>query len=569
MSTRTEPSIAFPDLPRSELERAIEELVDKAREVLSTQGRLRNLLSASRAIAEDLDLAVVLRRIAQAAVDLVGAQYGALGVIGPDDQLEQFIHVGLSDERAEEIGHLPRGRGVLGALITDPRPVRLEHLIEDPRSAGFPHHHPAMDSFLGVPIRVREEVFGNLYLTNRAGGPFTPEDEELLLALAASAGVAIDNARLFGETQRRQRWALASAEVTAALLNEEGSDPLSLIAGSVIDLTGAVVVALVTTTSAGALAVENAWGADADAFRGRVFGASGSLSGRVIASRNPALSLGLVHPESVDGEQFTGPAMGVPLTRPDGLDAALIVVRPAGSGRFLESDLDMTSDFAAHASVALELREARDARERVALLEDRSRIARDLHDNVIQRLFGAGLSINAMDLHSAPKSVQQRAETVSGLLDEAIAEIRKSVFALRSTSRSGPTARHRLLDVVGEAADAFPTPPRISFEGPLDDLVPDDLVDDLEAVVREGLSNAARHADATSVALTVRADRRSISVRVTDDGRGPGDSTRASGTKNLESRALAWGGSSSLTPGDAGGSILDWEVPTPGQEEAS
>jgi signal transduction histidine kinase len=569
MSGNEHPSIGFPDLPRSELERAIGELVDRAQDVLTTQGRLRNLLRATSAIAEDLDLPVVLERIAQAAVDLVGSDYGALGVIGSAGQLEQFIHVGISPERAKEIGNLPQGRGVLGALITSPHPVRLEQLADDPRSSGFPDHHPRMDGFLGVPIRVRGEAYGNLYLTNSASGGFSSEDEELLIALAASAGVAIDNARLFGETQRRQRWATASAEVSAALLDEEGPDPLRLVANAIMELSDASLVAVVSVTNVGALAVEDAWGADAAAFNGRVFPYDGSLSGRVIESGNPALSPGLLYPDPPAAELFTGPAMGVPLLGAGGRGTTLVVARPPGSPQFTDSDLDMTSEFAGHASVALELRQARLIRARLALLEDRSRIARDLHDNVIQRLFGAGLALNALDLAVLPGSAHAKVEAVSVLLDEAIAEIRKSVFALSSTDRSRRSARHRLLEVVSESASSFPVPPRVTLDGQLDELATPALLDDLEAVIREGLSNSARHAEASSASVTVHADGDTISVRITDDGRGLGLVTRASGTRNLAARAEAWGGSSRLSDGDDGGAILQWAVPTPAPEGAA
>lgn len=563
---RTESPMQFPELPRSELERAIGDLVEKAQGVLQTQGRLRSLLAATRAIAEELDLEVVLRRIASAAVDLVGSRYGALGVIGPDGRLEQFIHVGIDEELAHRIGHLPRGRGVLGALIADPRPVRLEHLADDPRSSGFPAHHPSMDGFLGVPIRVRGEVFGNLYLTDRTDGPFSEEDEELLMSLAAAAGVAIENARLYGDTRRRQRWALAQAEVVSALLDDDGGDPLGLIAASVIRLTDAAVVALVTRTPAGAFATEAAWGEDAEAYAGRVFSASATPAAQVVASGNPALSLGLAHPGSPDGQESTGSAMTVPLTRPGGPDAALLVARAPGAPRFIDLDLDMIADFAAHAGVALELRGARAARERLALLEDRGRIARDLHDNVIQRLFGAGLSLNGMDLDAMPASARERIDGVSVLLDEAIAEIRTSVFQLRSTQRSGPTARHRLLDVVSEVAGSFPTPPRIAFDGYVDRVVAGSLLDDVEAVVREGLANAVRHADATSVSVFVAVDERRVVVQITDDGRGPGAAERSSGTANLRARAASRGGSSGLAAGDVGGSVLTWTVPTASEE---
>jgi len=566
MSGDEHPPIGFPDLPRSELERAIGELVDRAQDVLTTQGRLRSLLRATGSIAEDLDLPVVLKRIAQAAVDLVGSDYGALGVIGAAGELEQFIHVGISAERAHEIGDLPRGRGVLGALIASPHPFRLEHLTDDPRSSGFPDHHPPMDGFLGVPIRVRGEAYGNLYLTNSASGRFSSEDEELLISLAASAGVAIDNARLFGETQRRQRWATASAEIGAALLDEEGTDPLRLVANAIMELSNASLVAVVAATDVGALVVEDAWGVDAAAFNGRVFPYEGSLSGRVIASGNPALSAGLRYPDPPDGELFTGPAMGVPLSGAGGRGTTLIVARPPGSPQFTDSDLDMTSDFASHASVALELRQARLTRARVALLEDRSRIARDLHDNVIQRLFGAGLALNALDLAALPGPAQGRVEAVSGLLDEAIAEIRKSVFALSSADRNGRSARHRLLEVVSESASSFPIPPRVTLKGRLDELATPDLLDDVEAVIREGLSNSARHAEASSASVTVHADRDTVSVRIIDDGRGLVATTRASGTRNLAARAEARGGSSRLRNGDDGGAVLEWSVPTPLQD---
>lgn len=562
-----DPSVHFPDLPRSELERAIADLVDKANRVLETQGRLRQLLTATRSVGDGLDLPTLLRRIAQAAADLVGAQYGALGVIGADGELEQFIHVGIDDETAARIGDLPRGLGLLGAVIADPAPIRLDHLGSDLRSHGFPPNHPPMDSFLGVPIRVRDEVFGNLYLTNRfGGGPFTTEDEELLTALATSAAVAIDNARLYGEAELRQRWALASAETAAALLSAETSDPLATVARTVARLTDAAVVCFVERSSNGAAVVEGSWGDEADAFRGRAHPLAVTMSETVIESGNPRLSPGVPYPSAPD--ESTGPAMVVPIGRPDGSRGALAIARPAGAARFVDADLDMAMEFASHASVALELRESRLAHERLALLEDRNRIARDLHDNVIQRLFGAGLALNGVDLALLPEPARAKVDLVTGLLDEAIAEIRTSVFALRATSRQRSAARHRLLDVVSAAADAFPHPPRVSLEGDLDALVPERVLDDLEAVVREGLSNAARHAGADGVSVSVTVQAEEIRVTVEDDGCGAAGAARASGLRNLAERAQAWGGSAALQPGATCGSVLEWRIPTPVRERA-
>ncbi|WP_210481211.1 GAF domain-containing sensor histidine kinase [Naasia sp. SYSU D00948] len=562
-----DPPINFPELPRSELERAIQELVDKASSVLSTQGRLRSLLAAARAINQNLDLPVVLRSIAQAAVDLVGARYGALAVIGPDGDLEQYVQVGLTDETMASLPYSHRSP-LGGTGSPGPKPIPLETITRDPGSVGFPEFQPPIKCFLGVPIRVRGEIFGNLYLIDRAGGSFTAEDEELLTALAGTAGSAIDQARLLEETQWGRRWAIASAEVSSGLLNADGADPLALIAESVASLTNASLVLLIRETSVSALVVEHAWGEDADLFVGRVLPKEGSMIGSVIASGNPIVSPGVREPEGGDWEAFAGPAMVLPLSGASGAYGALAVVRAPGSQHFHDIETNLAGDFARHASVALELREARHARERIALLEERSRIARDLHDNVIQRLFGAGLTLHSIDIDSLPPMVRTKLGQVGEMMDQAISEIRKSVFALSTTERTNSTARHRLLDVVGEAASSFPTPPRIVFEGQLDEWAPDAMVDDLEAVIREGLANAARHAHASGVAVSVAADEREISVCITDDGRGPGATDRASGTANLEARALGWGGRSVLRPGEEGGAVLEWRVPTPARGAA-
>jgi signal transduction histidine kinase len=192
-------SFTFPDESRGDLDKALDDLMVRAREVLDTQGRLRSLLKANQAIIENLDLAVVLQRIVEAAVELVDAQYGALGVISPHGDLEQFINVGMTPEQVAIVGHLPSGRGLLGAVIDHPHAIRIPLIAEHELSVGFPPNHPAMTSFLGVPVRVRDAVYGNLYLTNQKSGAFTEEDEQLVTALAATAGIAIENARLFAE----------------------------------------------------------------------------------------------------------------------------------------------------------------------------------------------------------------------------------------------------------------------------------------------------------------------------------------------------------------------------------
>lgn len=552
--------IAFPDEPRSELERTIGELVESAQKVLQTQGRLRSLLRANRAVVEELELESVLRRIAQAAVDLVDAEYGALGVLAPDGHLEQFVHVGMPEATAREIGHLPEGHGILGAVIDQGQPIRLDHLGGDPRSTGFPPHHPAMDGFLGVPIRVRDEVFGNLYLTNPASGRFTEEDQELVTALAATAGIAIDNARLFDETRRRQRWSAALAEVTAALLSEGADDVLGIVADRVASVIDADLVCIVVPEpDPGMLRIDTARGDGAESLRGQVYPAAGTLAGRALAGRALAAVDAQDAGEQFDWQPALGPTIALPLGSSGDIMGVLTVSRGPGGPRFTTTDLEMAADFANQAGVAAELTRARADRQRLELVDERSRIARDLHDNVIQRLFGTGLSLQAL-AGALPASQRDGVLEQVDAIDAAIAEIRTAVFSLSQQPRARTTGlRHRILDVVAESAHALPSPPRLTFGGPVDLMVTGEVIEDVVAVVRETLANIARHAAASviDVAVTVTGDE--VAVVVDDDGRGVDPaSTRSSGTANLAHRAGSRGGTFRLEPRAGGGTRATW-----------
>jgi signal transduction histidine kinase len=560
-ATRTGSS--FDEAPHSALEKTIEELVERAQRVLATQARLRSLLRANRAIVEQLDLEQVLRTIAEAALDLVDASYGALGVIAPDGTLEQFIHVGMSEEQAATIGHLPEGHGLLGAVIDSAAPIRLEHLGADPRSTGFPRHHPAMDTFLGVPIRVRDEIFGNLYLTNRADGPFSQEDEELVTALAATAGIAIENARLFDEAQRRQRWSAALAEVTSALLSGESDDVLGVVADGVATAVGAhLVCVIVPVPDSADMVVEVARGTDAETVRGRVLAREGTIAGRVleegvVVSREAPLA---DDPESTKLD--VGPTVALPLNAFGRTLGVLTISRPANGVRFTDTDLSMAADFAAQASVAIELASARADRAQLDLVEDRSRIARDLHDHVIQRLFASGLSLQSTAL-LAPEPLRAAIGEQVGMIDTAIADIRTAVFTLTSQPTTTSTRlRHRVLDAVGELSEDEENTPRLTFAGPVDLLVTDGIADDVMAVVREGLSNAVRHSGASQIEIDVSTDGSSVTVTVTDDGRGMDPKKdRSSGTANLAERARRRAGTFALTTPTGGGTALNWSVP--------
>lgn len=551
--------LTFPERSRSNLDETIQRLVTEAQGVLAAQSRLRNLLRATRIVADELELSVVLERIVEAAVELVGARYGALGVIGPDGSLEQFIHVGLAPELVAQIGHLPRGRGVLGALIDEQAPIRLEHLSDDPRSIGFPDGHPPMDSFLGVPVRVRNETFGNLYLTEHADGPFSEEDQELLVALAATAGAAIDHARLYDETKRRQRWAEASAEITAALLSEHTEDSLDLLIERVSTLADADLVCIVTPVDESTLRVDRARGEFAMDAVGREFPRMGSASGRALEAGQPVLA---------ESTAFIDPRLGmtiaVPLVPTGDVTGVLTASRTPQRPSFTESDLGMIADFAGQASVAIRLVDAREDRERLALVDERARIARDLHDTVIQRLFGAGLGLQAIagstDAPTAARIVEQIAT-----LDAAIADIRTAIFAITSSPASAPTLRHRILDLFTELSTVVQEAPRLAFAGPVDLMVESDLADDLVAVVREGLTNVGRHAAATTTSVSITVDAGEVVVEIVDDGVGvPAEPVRSSGTANLAARALARGGTFDLVPQSPRGTRLAWRVPIEG-----
>ena len=359
------------------------------------------LLDAVITVGADLDLPVVLQHIVESAVSLVDARYGALGVLDESRTgLSEFITVGLADAERRAIGSLPKGHGILGVLIVDPRPIRLPDLREHPDSYGFPPNHPPMRSFLGVPIRIRDQVFGNLYLTDKTTAEvFTDIDEELVVGLAAAAAVAVENARLH-----------------------------------------------------------------------------------------------------------------------------------------------------------LRVRE-------LALIEDRDRIARDLHDTVIQRLFATGLRLQGTARMAQTPELADRIASAVDDLDLTVKYIRTAIFGLESSKVAAAGLRHRVLTLTGESAGPLGFEPRVLFDGPVDS-VAEDVAIDVLAVLREALANVARHAGAKQVEVELTADR-DVVLRVTDDGIGLPEKRRAAGRglANMAARATALGGSMVAKAGAAGGTTVEWRVP--------
>jgi signal transduction histidine kinase len=554
-------------LPSLGLDELLAELQVRLQAVLATRDRVNALFDAVLGVGTNLDIEVVLRGIVESAVSLVDAQYGAMGVIGEGGRLAEFIPVGLTEHQIGEIHHWPEGRGLLGALIRDPRPVRIADLSGHELSSGFPRGHPPMISFLGVPIRIRDEVYGNLYLTNkRGGGQFDSEDEAVLIALAAAAGVAIENARLYDEARRQQRWLAASGEVTRMLLSGAGvSDALALITARSLEMSGADLVMLALPTPGGELLeISHAAGENAQHARGLVLPASGSASGIVVASGQTLTITDFTHDDRVAtvARQALnlGPAVLVPLGAAGNVRGVLTAGRRPGAMPLAPAAADMLGTFASQAGIALELAEHRKQVERVAVFEDRDRIARDLHDLVIQRLYATGISLQGLVSQIAAPEAAVRVSQAVDALDETIREIRSTIFALQARPQPDPAGlRTRIVAIAGEMTGILGFAPALLLDGPLDD-VPADLGEHLLGVLREALSNAARHARATTVEVQVRAAGE-LSLTVSDNGAGINPVGRRSGLANLDKRARACGGSLSVGPADGGGTELCWRVP--------
>jgi signal transduction histidine kinase len=561
--------------PNLQLDELLAELQGRLTAVLATRDRMRGLLEAVVAIGSGLDLESTLRRIVETAVGLVDATYGALGVIDGDGRLAEFIPVGLSQDEIEHIHHWPEGRGLLGLLIEDPRPLRLADMAAHPASSGFPTGHPPMRGFLGVPLRVRDEVFGNLYLTNkRDGGEFTEDDEAVLVALGAAAGVAVENARLYDAARRQQRWIQASAEVTIKLLSGSASgEVLADVTRQALELSGADLAVLALPDEEGRrLTITYAEGDGAAATRGLVLPAGQSLSGQVLATGEPLTSADFAHDERAStaargAMSQIGPAAVFPLGAPGNVRGVLTVGRRHGAAPFPPAPADVVASFAAQAGVALELAASRDAAERLSLYEDRDRIARDLHDLVIQRLYATGMSLEGTLHMVARPEVANRISNAVDAMDETIKDIRATIFQLQTRDDARqPGLRGDIVALVEEMTPMLGFAPSLRLGPGLGAGVGQDTAEQALAALREALSNAARHSGASQVDVTVDVDPDGIlTVQVTDNGTGLPPEGRRSGLSNLASRADKLGGELKLSPANPDavrpGTRLEWRVP--------
>ncbi|MFB7242537.1 histidine kinase [Streptomyces populi] len=538
--------------------------------------RVPRLLEAVRSVGSGLELHSKLDRICETAAELTGARYAAIGVVAEGGEgLADFVHHGVDEETVRRIGRRPDGhKGLLGALIRDPDPVRLANLADDPRCCGFPAGHPPMHSFLGVPIRVQGEIFGNLYLAEkRGGGTFDDDDLDMVRVLATEAGIAVGNARLYEAAQQRERWIDGSVAVTTALLaGGDAEDALQTVAEQARRLSGSAAGIVLLPVEEGGLEVV------------------------AVASDHPSKELGVVVPpeselvvELRDGKPVFladasadprmradltrdyGPVMMLPLQSDGRVLGALLTPRSREGRQFTETERTLATRFASQAALALMMAETQRDRERLAVYEDRDRIARDLHDLVIQRLFATGMMLESAQRRSNVPEVRRGVGRAVDELDITIQEIRTAIFALRQDPAEMPSGlRTRVLREINTAAVPLGFQPGHRFTGPVDTLVGELAGKNLIAALREALSNAFRHAGASRIEVSVDADvllpdgRPGVRLAVADNGVGIPEGGRRSGLKNLERRAESLGGASWHGPGigaDGGGATVVWQVP--------
>lgn len=541
------------------------EVQDRIEQIVEGRDRLDGLIDAILAITSGLKLDATLRAIVHTAAELVDARYGALGVRGYDHRLVEFVYEGIDEETRHLIGSLPEGRGVLGALIEEPKPIRLDDISRHPASVGFPLHHPPMRTFLGVPVRIRDEVFGNLYLTEKADGqPFSDDDEVLVQALAAAAGIAVDNARLFEESRTREAWIEATRDIGTQML--AGADPamvFRLIAEEALTLMAgaATLVAVPLDDEAPACEVDDlviveVAGEISPAVKQMTVAVSGTSLGGVFHDRTPRrfdrLDL------AVDGPVEPGPALVLPLRAADTVAGVLVALRSADEQPFSDKQLDMMAAFADQAALAWRLATAQRQMREVEILTDRDRIARDLHDHVIQRLFAVGLTLQGAAPRARVPAVRESIYSSIDDLQEIIQEIRSAIFDLHAGPSRATGLRHRLDKVIDQLAiPALHT--TVQYTGPLS-VVDTVLANHAEAVLREAVSNAVRHANATSLAINVSVED-DVRVEVVDDGVGISGDITESGLRNLRQRADDAGGEFTVENMPTGGTLLRWSAP--------
>jgi signal transduction histidine kinase len=533
--------------------------------VESAREQTQQLLDIVLGISSDLDLDATLDRIVDAARTLTGARYGALAVRADDGRMLSFIHHGMDAATVATIGHLPVGKGLLSIPLDETPALRLTELADHRSAIGFPAGHPAMHAFLGVPITVRDSVFGSLYLTHdEPGRVFSESDEVSAHLLASAAAAAIDNAQLFERVRTNARWTRASRAIVTALLSESEPllRPMQLIAERACELSDAeqAIVLVPDAEEQTTLVVSTAVGVNAEQVVGQCIPIEGSTSGEVFRSGEPVITESLRHPIQAFTDVGRRPAVAMPLTAEGTTLGVIVVARSASSAPFDPSYLDLVRDFASHAAIAMALATGRRRERELALLADRERIAHDLHDHVIQRLFAAGLNLQGSIARSTSPEVNARLARTVDDLQATIETIRSTIFELHSPAAGSTNLRTRLEKLVGDLTRDRDVAAAVRVSGPLG-AVADIIADHAEAVVAEAVSNAVRHSGASRIDVVVTiAD--TFALDVIDDGAGiPAKNARLSGLANMHRRAEVLAGLCEIGAAEAGGTRVHWAVP--------
>ena len=522
----------------------------------ASTGDARALLDAVVAMTSDPDQHRVLQRIVDAACELAGARYGFLGIVDAAGSFSDYVLHGMTPEEIAAIPAFPRGLGILRVIIDEPAPLRLEHLAEHPEAFGFPGQHPPMDSFLGVPVRVGGEVFGNLYLTEKEGGAtFTAADEQLVDALARAAGFVIDNARTLHRTERDRTWLAASAEVGEELAaGTEGEDAWGHLA----------VAARAAAGSRWALVVQAG-----DDGRHEVLTLDGDAVpdiARLLEDVGEPLARADAAGEVTAADHAGAPALVVPLQSRVADRSLLVLVWARGDRRPDADEVARTIGFAESVSLALDRAQALAERQELMLVADRDRIARDLHDIVIQRLFATGLALQGVRQMSSGEATRSRIDDAVADLDVTIRDIRSTIFELQH--RRETSFRAEVRSLVKEYVPVLGFTPLVRTTGPVDAGLPDEEADHLLATLREALSNVARHADAGSCLVEVALRDEWLHLVVVDDGVGLSGDAPESGLRNARRRAADSGGRMRLGRAEPHGTRIEWSVPVATPDEA-
>jgi signal transduction histidine kinase len=539
--------------------------------------RLRAIVDAGVALASELSLEAVLQKIVEAAAELTEARYAALGVIDPGGRaLERFIVSGIDEEMQAAIGDPPHGRGILGALIQDAKPLRLEDIAEDPRSVGFPPNHPPMRSFLGVPILLRGVAYGNLYLTEKAdGAPFTAEDEELVTLLSSQAAVAIENARLYQAATRWLRQLESLNEIATALVSEvELSRLLELVATRLRELVAAKIVLIAAPAAAedGSLVVRATAGEGGEQLFGKHLERAESKTGRVLERRRSERVDSLIDDIEVDQEATR--AMGVrtglfvPMLLRDRAIGVISAHDKEGSDpRFSEEDMRVAEAFAARAAVAVDLSErvASDALRRVVTAQEleRQRLARELHDETGQALTSILLGLRRVEDASDPAALAEATGQLRELVVTTLQDVRRLAVELRPKALDDfglVPAIERLVDTFREHTGIeVDLEPRLGGER-----LPPDIETTLYRITQEALTNVVKHAQARHVSIVLTRRDGSVSAVIEDDGRGFGKGEPDSdglGLLGMRERIALVGGRLEVESSAGSGTTLSIEVP--------